>query len=212
MKSATHRLGFLASSALVLVGVTYVVVVGFGIAQAGLSDPIVDPILAVMEIITMIAALLIVVLMSAVHGYASENRKTLSLIALSFAVLMAGLTSGVHFIALTAGRQTGFAALEWPSALYATELLAWDVFLGLSLLFAAPVFAGAGLLAVARWAVTATGALCVIGAIGPIVGDMALQRIGIVGYGVALPIACLILALVFRRDGRSEALIVRQHE
>jgi hypothetical protein len=206
VRSATDRLGFLASSGLVVVGVTYAGVVGLGIAEAGLSDPIVDPILAVMETITLVAALLIVVLMSAVYGYASEDRKTLGLIALSFAVVMAGLTSGVHFIALTAGRQGGFNALEWPSALYAAELLAWDVFLGLCLLFAAPVFAGSGLHSVARWTVAATGALCVIGAIGPIVGDMALQRIGIVGYGVGLPIACLIVALVFRRDGRSEAV------
>ena len=41
----TQRLGFLSALGLALVGVAYVVVVGFGIAQAGLDDPIVDPIL-----------------------------------------------------------------------------------------------------------------------------------------------------------------------
>ena len=195
----THRIGFLASAGLVLVGVAYAVVVGLGIAEAGLDAPIVDPILAVMEIITLIAALLIVVLMSAVYGYASEDRKTLATVALSFGVLMAGLTTSVHFVALTAGRQTGLTALVWPSALYAVELLAWDVFLGLSLLFAAPVFAGSGLHSVARWVVATTGVFCVLGAVGPMTGDMALQRIGILGYGIGLPVACLILALVFHR-------------
>jgi hypothetical protein len=173
--------------------------VGLGIADAGLNDPIGDPVLAVMEIITMVAAPLVVVLMAAIHGIAGRDRKTLGLIALSFGVIMAGLTSGVHFTALTAGRQTGGPVLQWPSTAYALELLAWDVFLGLSLLFAAPVFVGAGVFAAARWSLAIAGGLCLAGTIGPITGSMPLQRIGILGYGVVLPIACVFLARAFRR-------------
>jgi len=197
-----QRLGFLSSVGLLLLGIGYAIAVAVGIAQAGLNHPIVDPILAVMEVISLLAALLIVILMVAIHGYATEDRKPLALIALSFGVLTAGLTSGVHFVALSWGRQTGFTVLEWPSVLYSVELLAWDVFLGLSLLFAAPVFVGPGLHSRARWSLAATGALCLIGAVGPIVGDMAIQRIGIVGYGVLLPISCLILAFVFRKNNK----------
>lgn len=199
----THRLGFLSASGLVIIGIAYAIATAIGIADAGLNKPIVDPALAAMEIITLMAAPLIVVMMAAVYGHASEDRKTPGLIALSFSVLMAGLTSGVHFVALTAGRQTNFTALEWPSTLYALELLAWDVFLGLALLFAAPVFAGPRLNAVARWSVTIAGTLCLAGAIGPITDNMVIQRIGILGYGVAFPVACLILALVFHRNGRT---------
>lgn len=201
----THHLGFLSAAGLVLVGIAYAAAVALGVTEAGLNDPILDPVLAVMEIITLVAAPLIVVLMAAIYGYASPERKTQGLISLSFGVLMAGLTSGVHFVALTAGRQTGFTTLEWPSTLYALELLAWDVFLGLSLLFAASVFAGAGLNAAARRSLAVTGALCLVGAIGPITGVMALQRTGILGYGIALPITCFILARFFRR-AESEAL------
>jgi len=199
----TQRLGFLSSVGLVLVGAAYAVVVGFGIAQAGLDKPIIDPTLAVMEAITLVSALLVVILMAAVYRLASPERKVFGLLALAFGAIMAGLTSGVHFVALTAGRQTDFTTLEWPSTLYAVELLAWDVFLGLALVFAAPVFAGSGRSARARWALTATGVLCLLGGIGPIVGDMAIQRIGILGYGVALPITCIILALVFRHGAES---------
>jgi hypothetical protein len=205
----TNREGFVAATGLVLVGIAYAVAVGVGISEAGLVSPIVDPALAAMEIITLIAAFLIVLLFAAVYGYAGETRKTLGLIALSFGVLMAGLTSGVHFVALTAGRQTGLATLEWPSTLYAVELLAWDVFLGLALLFAAPVFDGSGLNAVARWLLVATGILCLVGTIGPVIGDMALQRIGILGYGVALPITCGVLAVVFRA-GRHPSPVSRR--
>lgn len=194
-----RKLGLVSSSGLVIVGTTYAVVVAIGIAQAGLTEPIRDPVLAVMEAITLVAGLLVVVLLSAVYGFADRGRRPLALIALSFGVIMATLTSAVHFVALTAGRQTGFAVLEWPSTLYALELLAWDVFLGLALVFAAPVFVGSGVRAVARWSLAAAGALCLLGTIGPVIGDMGVQRIGILGYGVGLPIASLFVAVVFHR-------------
>jgi hypothetical protein len=195
-----YRLAFLSSIGLALVGIVYVVVVGLGVAEAGLHDPIVDPILAIMEVLTLLSAPLIIILMAAIFQFASAKRKVFGGIALSFGAIMAALTSAVHFVALTAGRQTDFTTLEWPSMLYAVELLAWDVFLGLSLLFAAPVFAGSGRSAAVRWSLTATGTLCLIGAIGPIVGNMALQRIGILGYGIGLPVSCAILALLVHRQ------------
>jgi hypothetical protein len=135
-------------------------------------------------------------------GYATVENKTLALIALSFGILAGGLTAAVHFVTLTAGRRMGFTALEWPSTLYAVELLSWDVFLGLALLFAAPVFVGPGIHAAARRSLAITGTLCLAGTLGPIVGNMAIQRIGILGYGILLPMTCAILALIFRRDPR----------
>lgn len=72
--------------------------------------------------------------------------------------------------------------------------LAAAFLVAIALLFAAPVFAGSGLGAAARWSLAGT--------IGPLVGDMALQRIGILGYGVGLPIASVALTLVFRRDAK----------
>jgi hypothetical protein len=194
------RIGFWAAVALGVVGVLYLVVVGAGVAQAGLSSPIVDPILAWMEILTLLAAPLVVVLMAAVHGHAAAHRKVTSLIAFGFSLIMAGLTSAVHFAALTAGRQMGSFVLEWPSPSYAVELLAWDVFLGLSLLFAAPVFEENGLEANTRNAMYLAGTLCLLGTIGPAVGEMEWQRIGVFGYGVVLPIVGFLTALVFRRD------------
>jgi hypothetical protein len=197
--SLNRKLGLVSSSALMIAGIAYLVVVGFGIAQAGLTEPIRDPVLAVMEAMTLVAGLLIVVVLAAVYGLADHDRKPLALIALSFGLIMAALTSAVHFVALTAGRQTGFTVLEWPSTLYALELLAWDVFLGLALLFAAAVFVGPGVRKVARWSLAVAGALCLLGTIGPVIGDMAVQRIGVLGYGVGLPVASLAVAVVFYR-------------
>jgi hypothetical protein len=198
-----NRIGYFSSIGLFVVGVAYAVVVAFGISQAGLDHPIVDPTLAVMEALTLLSAPLIVAVMASINETASRDRKVFAVMALVFAGIMAGLTSAVHFVALTAGRQTDFAVLEWPSTLYAVELLAWDVFLGLSLLCAALVFVGSGIRAVTRWSFVVAGALSLLGAVGPIVGDIALQRIGILGYGVGLPIAALVLSRCFHRSGDS---------
>ncbi len=200
--TSTSRLGFFSSTGIFLIGIAYIAVVSFGVSKVGLSEPIADPALAVMEVLTILSALLFVVLMGVIYESVSDDSKVYGAIALIFAALMTGLTCTVHFVALTSGRQSGFTVLEWPSALYAVELLAWDVFLGLSLLFAAFVFQGQKLQAAIRWALLISGALALIGAIGPITGNMALQRIGILGYGIVLPIAAFMIAVFFRKSER----------
>ncbi|PMB27213.1 hypothetical protein CEN47_15195 [Fischerella thermalis CCMEE 5319] len=201
--SLANSIGYVSSIGLFVVGVAYVVVVALGISQVGFDDPIVDPTLAVMEALTLLSAPLVVAVMASIYETAGRDRKTFGVMALVFAGVMAGLTSAVHFVALTSGRQTDFAVLEWPSTLYAVELLAWDIFLGLSLLCAALVFVGSGIRALARWSLALAGVLSLLGTIGPIVGDMALQRIGILGYGVGLPIAALVLSRFFRWNEES---------
>lgn len=198
---AARQLGFLSALALAVVGLVYLAVVFLAVIEVGLADPIVDPMLAIMETLTILAALLLVAVMVSVHAAASAPRKVYALLALSFALIMAGLTTAVHFSALTAGRQAGPVVLVWPSTAYAVELLAWNLLLGLSLLSAAAVFRGPGITAVTRWTLVVTGTLCVVGTTGPILGDLALQRTGIVGYGVGLPVVSLLLALEFRRRG-----------
>ena len=69
-----------------------------------------------------------------------------------------------------------FSFVGWPSVALALDLLAWDVFLGMSLLFAAIVFAGerrvqAGLFL--------TAGLCLGGAAGPL--QQAVLRKNLIG-------------------------------
>jgi len=155
-----------------------------------------------METLTLVAAPLLVILMSTLHSTASLDFKAYSLIALAFMILAAGLTSSVHFIGLTALRQTGMEGIVWPSILYAIELLAWDVFLGLSLLFAAPVFQGKGLKRKIRLTLIITGILCITGTLGPVTGDMRLQFISVLGYGIVLPVVWLMIAKDFHYSNR----------
>lgn len=198
------HLGRWSALAVFLVGIAYAIALTAGFAVHGLSEPIVDPILAVMEVLTVLSALPMVVLMAAVHGFAETGRKVFGVVALAFTVLFAGTTVAVHFVELTARRQLGTAGIVWPSAVYAVELLAWNLFLGLALLFAAPVFAGVGRERNVRRGMVVTGLLCIAGVVGPAVGNMRLQLVGVVGYAVALPVVCLMLASVFLHHRASD--------
>lgn len=194
-----NRLGLWSASALCVIGVAYLVTLAVGFASAGFAKPIVDPILAVMEILTLLSAPVLVVLMAGVHAYAAPQDKVHSLVAFAFMVLMAGLTTSVHFVELTAVRQSATASLTWPSTAYALELLAWDIFLGLSLLFAAPVFTAGTLARAVRAGLYLAGSLCLIGVLGPTSGDMRLQFIAVAGYAGVLPAVFLLLAMLFHR-------------
>ncbi len=151
---------------------------------------------------------LMVALMVAVHAWAPAEAKVFSLISLVFMSLLAGLTCSVHFVILTVGRQAAFAGLtwmplflsfNWPSVSYALDILAWDVFFALSVLFAAPVFSGNRLATSISVLLVASGALALGGLSGVIVGDMQLRNIGILGYSGVFPAAALLLAIFFYR-------------
>lgn len=180
------------------IGVAYAATLAVAFRVHGLREPIADPILAAMEVLTLVSALPILVLVAAIHDGAAAGRRVYGRIAVAFAALFAGTTSLVHFLELTARRQTGASGIVWPSAVYAAELLAWDVFLGLALLFAARVIDGRGPERAARIALLACGALCVAGVAGPVLANMRIQLIGVFGYAVLLPVACLLLARLFR--------------
>ena len=120
---SNSELGRWSSFAVFLVGLAYIVALVIGFATRGLSAPIVDPLLAIMEVLTLIAAPLMLVMMAAIHGRASDERKTIGSLAFAFMLLTTGTTSAVHFVNLTATRQLGSALLVWPSPAYALGCL-----------------------------------------------------------------------------------------
>ena len=198
---SANRLGFWSATTLVGIGLGYILALATGFARHGFQEPIADPVLAIMEVLTLLSAPAIVILMAAIHDRAALGRKIYGVAALAFGTLCAGTTSAVHFIELTAARQLDGGGIVWPSRLYAAELLAWDVFLGLALVFAARVFDGAGPERRVRRALSICGALCLVGTIGPAVGNMRLQLVGVVGYAGVLPVVPFLLARLFwRRD------------
>ena len=205
-----HRtIGRAAAWAVFVLGVVYAVttILGF-LSLKSPQDQISDPYFSIMELLIVIMASLMVVVMVAVHAYAPPDAKAYSLIALIFMILLAGITSSVHFIILTVSHQIEATGLQlapllisfkWPSVAYALDILAWDWFFALSFLFAAPVFRAGRLEATVRILMIISGSLSLAGLIGVQLADMQVRNIGIVGYAAVAPIVFLLLGMVFGR-------------
>ncbi len=204
-----RSLGRTAAWAVFLLSVAYAVPLTLGLLSLKSPlEPIGDPYFAVMELLILLMAPCMVASMVVVHHYASPERRAYSLTALAFMVLLAGLTSCVHFVLLTVGRQiqaTGltwmplFFAFKWPSVVYALDILAWDVFFPLSMLFATPVFGGGKLEVTVRFLMIVSGVLSFAGLIGVPLSDMNYRDIGILGYALVAPVVFLLLGILFGR-------------
>ena len=202
-------MGIMSAAVVLIAGVAYAAVLTFGYASLASPDaPIGEPYFTAMEVLILILAPAVVSLLAAVHAWAPRDCKGLSLVALSFAAMLATITSSVHFLILTLSGEPGFTdpavanaflAFSWPSVVYALDILAWDIFFALSMLFAAPVFVGDGINRAIRNIMIASGVLALAGLLGVAVNDMAIRNIGIAGYlGAFLIVDGLLLALFLR--------------
>lgn len=198
------QMGARAGATVVVVGITYAVVLAVGMARYGLSEPIADPILALMELLTIASALPLFALFVALHACAEPAGRFWATLALSFAAMFTFATIGVHLVELTVGRAAGRHGLVWPSATYAIELFAWDLLLGLALVLAANALPADQASRRPRHWLRVTGALCLAGLIGPLVGNMRLQLVGVFGYAVLLPIVAWMLTGWFRAAARGQ--------
>lgn len=204
-----HRiLGKTAAWAVFFLMIAYAVTLVLGLLSLGSpDDQIGDPYFSLMEVLIILMAPSMVIVMVAVHAYAPPDARAYSLTALACMTVMAGITSSVHFVILTVSRQIEAAlpwtsylfSFEWPSVAYALDILAWDVFFALSMLFAAAVFRTGQLERTVRVLMIACGVLSLAGLIGVPLADMNLRNIGILGYvGVSLAVFPL-LGIVFGR-------------
>ena len=206
-----RRFGIAAAIVLAILLVAYAVTLAVGFLSLESPDqPIGDPMFTILEILILTMMPAMVALMVAVHAWAPARAKTLSLTAVVFMTMLAGVTASLHFVILSLSRQPAFAELswlplvvsfEWPSVAYALDILAWDVFFALSMLFAAPVFGGSRLAGAVRFSMIASGVLALAGLSGVVTGDMALRNIGIVGYLGVFLVVVVLLAVLFHRTG-----------
>ena len=180
-------------------GLAYLPATVAGLVDSGLDAPIRDPYLAIMELLIIPLAIGLVVAFAAVHSYAPQPTRTLSLGALVLVGMSAGMTIGVHSVVLTVGRHPQLAALPgaallfswtWPSVVYALDIAAWDLCLGprscsrhlSSHRGPGPARSGAAWWSAESCASPGSSASCL--------NNMNVRNIGIVGYAVVLPSSC----------------------
>ena len=199
-----RRLGMASSIAILIVGILYVAVITVWlIIEATPREPIGDPYLAVMEVLTMVSALALLGLVVAIWCFADTAHRPAALTAFAIGTLAAALTMAIHFVQLTAIRQLWRAGrlvdyrLVWPSSLFALEYFVWDVLIGFTLLCVSFAIAGDPSAERARRALLIGGVLCLAGVAGPLSGRMFLQNVAVLGYAVVLPIAAALTARMF---------------
>ncbi len=207
-----RRIGIASAIATLVIGFLYVaVIVSWLIVEAVPGEPIGDPYLALMEVLTIISALALLGLVSTLLRFVNPGRRVFARIAFALGTLGAGLTMTVHFVQLTAVRQLWRAGqlsdyrLIWPSPIFAAEYFAWDVLIGLAMIAAALALTGSSRARAARLVLLWGGIFCVVGVVGPASGEMLLQNIAVFGYALLLPVGAGLLAVLFRNTAADSA-------
>jgi hypothetical protein len=208
MKTTRTDLGVVAGAAVAGLCLVYVSVLAIGLLTLPSPDlPIQDPWFTLMELLILGIAPAMVAWSVALHATAAPERKALALAGVAFMSMAAAVTCVVHFAILTLSSAPAFAdagwarrvlAFEWPSVVYALDILAWDVFFPLAALCAALSLPGGGRVGVVRRLLFASAALALLGLAGVGLADMRVRNLGIVGYAVLFPIAAGLLANHFR--------------
>lgn len=191
MKAKSIKIISISGIALVLIYLA--AVLSFLITHTGVT-------LTLWEICTMISAPFILIFLETVLVDCPHNKKIfkeLALVAMSGSIV---LTNTAHFINLTVTRvlvDKGFDVPlyyqigQWPSVEMALDYLAWGLFLGLALIFTA-ISIPKGKFSAFKGMSFASGIMCLIGFMGPVIGITELWYISVMGYTVGFIILCVI--------------------
>ena len=155
---------------------------------------------------SLLLAPVFVIMMLSIHRYASDDKKDLSQLGFSFALICAAVLSIHYYIQLTFVQQGilnneiagvwQFAAPNPHSFFWTFAALGYG-FMGIALLCTAPVFAGESEHAI-EWLFITNGIVGIGFLIGNALGIFIVNILASFIWGVLFPIAALLLAKKFR--------------
>jgi hypothetical protein len=157
---------------------------------------------------SLILAPMFVIMMLAIHQYASNEKKVLSQLGFSFSLICAAILSLHYYIQLTVVQQGllnneiaglwQFAAPNPHSFFWTLAALGYG-FMGISLLFAAPVFSAKSERTL-KWLLITNGIVGVGFLIGNAIGIFIVNILASFVWGVLFLIAAMLLAKKFRNS------------
>lgn len=164
-------------------------------------------ILTVMELLTIWAAIVILLFMAELYSGCTQERKRQGLIALILTTCMAVVTISNHFIYMTVLNQLyrGAAMPDWllldgwPSLSKGLECVSWAFFLGLAMLYAAKVLEELKSQAIA-WTMRVFAILTLAGLAGPLLGNMNLYILSTIGYSLGFLVISIEMILYFKKN------------
>ena len=205
------RMVFWSALAVAVIGLLYAAVLGTAAALGSLTLPPPEPIGSFAALDTIASAVLLVVLVVAIDAITPFERRPFSRLGVVFTVMFAVVVTINRFVQLTIVRQSvaagdvgdlrRFMPYEPHSAMFALEILGWAFFFGLAALCLVPVLRGPGL---RMWIARLFGLYAVLGlacAVG-LVLDSPVVAVGFVAWGVVLPLAAGLMAVVSRAGAR----------
>jgi hypothetical protein len=157
---------------------------------------------------SLLLAPMFVIMMLSIHHYAPEDKKMLSQLGFSFAIVCAAVLSIHYYIQLTVVQQgilNNELAGLWqfvtpnPYSFFWTFAALGYGFMGIALLCVAPVFAEKSERAI-KWLFIANGIIGVGFLIGNALGIFMVNILASFIWGVLFPIAALLLAQKFRKN------------
>jgi hypothetical protein len=150
------------------------------------------------------------IMLHSIDDYASEDKKILSRISVSFATIFAACI-GIHYfvqvssvrLSIAKGQIAGleqFIQSNPISGLAGINMVGWTLFFSLSCLFIAPIFTGSRLNKVIKYALISNGIICILGGVGFVFDNIILIFLTLnLGMGAATLTATIALVMFFRR-------------
>ncbi len=150
------------------------------------------------------------IMLHSIDDYASEDKKILSRISVSFATIFAACI-GIHYfvqvssvrLSIAKGQIAGleqFIQSNPISGIAGINMVGWIFFFSLSCLFIAPIFTGSRLNKVIKYAFISNGIICILGGIGYVFDNIILIFLTLnFGMGAATLTATIALLVFFRR-------------
>lgn len=219
MTRGVSQLGFWSALMVLLGGIVYLISIVWNSVE-GFPYPPVQTTKTLAGVTVLLMAPALIVLVACIQAYAPRNKKVLSRIGSTFLVAFAVLALINRFLQLTvlAQQADGLALFDLynlHSVALALEMLSWGFFLGLATLFVAPVFARGTLEHWIRGLLITNGILCIASGIGYVLSNQigaanqmfsALEMgFGVLAWALILPLACVLLAVLFKRVERRAA-------
>lgn len=186
-------------TSILLIAYVVTTILGF-ISLESPEDAIGDPYFTIMEILILtIMPPMVLTMVLFQRLICAKTSPFFGQVSVIFMALCAGVTSCVHATVLAVSRDfyqesenvnaqvihEYLFSFQWPSVVYALDILAWDWFFGLSMLFGAVAIAwkgGTKMERALRVLMCISGILSVVGLIAVPLDNMNVRIIGIVGY------------------------------
>ena len=154
------------------------------------------------------------VMMSSIHQYASDNKRTWSLLGLVFAVMYGAVLAANYWLLLTVVRESllnGYTeGLTWfvigsPHSITNTIEGIGYGFMGLAAIFVSHVFDGDKLESWLRWLFIVNGVAGIVGVVLGGLGIIIAAMVSLVAWCVTFPVATAMVAVLFKRARRVTA-------